>query len=224
MLKIHLLVASVLLGIAPFVCAPVASAQVASTDSSGAATGTISARAYNPLPAGAAIAVEPADDTDQSQRLKSAIELALTKDGYRVTEEAPLVLEFYSTEVLGPSVVNSSDCHRPDGGWLGPANRAVPCTNQFPGATPLAQLNQSLFGGADHAPNQPGAAPTPPQVHLSIMLDNRRIAKRVWQGSASGELVQADTFAATAALVPMLVAKLGKTVGFEQFDMPIAMR
>src|SRR5271169_3781548 len=151
MLKIHLFVASVLLGIAPVVYTPVAWAQVASVDSSSTATGTISARAYNTLPAGAAIAVEPADDTDQSQRLKSAIELALTKDGYRVTDDAPLVLEFYSTEVLGPSVVNSSDCHRPDGGWLGAANSAVPCANQFPGATPLAQLNQSLFGAVDHA-------------------------------------------------------------------------
>jgi hypothetical protein len=224
MLKIHLFVASVLFGIAPVVYAPVAWAQVASADASAAATGTISARAYNALPAGAAIVVQPADDTDQSQRLKSAIELALKKDGYRVTDDGPLVLEFYSTEVLGPSVVNSSDCHRPDAGWLGAANSAVPCTNQFPSTTPLAQLNQSLFGAVDHAPNQPGAAPTPPQVHLSIMLNNRQIAKRVWQGSASGELVQPDTFAATAALVPMLVAKLGQTVGFEQFDMPIAMR
>ena len=219
MLKIHVLVATILLGLAPAVYATVAWA-----DASGAPTGTISARSYNSLPAGAAIVVQPADDTDQSQRLKSAIELALKKAGYRVANDGPLVLEFYSSEVLGPSVVNSSDCHRPDAGQLRPMNSAVPCMGQFPGSTPLTQLNQSLFGAPDHASNQPGVTPALPQVHLSIMLNNRQVPKRVWQGSASGELAQADTFAATAALVPVLLGKIGQTVGFERFDMPIAMR
>jgi len=219
MQKIHLFGASVLLGMAPIVCVPGAWA-----DASGITSGIVSARSYNALPPGAAIVVQPADDTDQSQRLKHAIEIALKNNGYRVSDDGPLVLEFYSSEVFGPGIVNSTDCHRTEARPLRPVNSAVPCASQCPGSTPLAQRNQSLFGAADHASNQPGATPTLPQVHLSIMLNIRQVTQRVWQGSASGELAQSDTFAATAALVPVLVGKIGQTVGFERFDIPIATR
>jgi len=219
-MKINVFVASIVFGIASVAAVPTAWAQYALAEPSGNASGTITARSYNTLPPGAAIAVQPADDTDQSQRIKSAIERALQKSGYRVSDDAPLVLEFYSSEVLGPGAPNTSACRRPDGGWV---QSPVPCTSQFPSPTPLAQLNQSLFGSPDHSSDKPSSASLP-QVHLSIMLDNRQVRKRVWQGSASADLAQGDTFAATAALVPFLMAKLGQTIGVERFDVPIAMR
>lgn len=181
----------------------------------GAATGTVTARAYQALPPGAAIAVEPAQDTDQNQRLKTAIEALLRERGYRVVDNAQLVLEFYATEVTGSQIVE-----RPGGGRA--LESPVPGTGQGFRTGALSSLNQDLFGkGSKRSGDGPsGVAPPPSQVHLSMMLTDRRAARRVWQGSASGELRRPDSFAATQSLVPFLVQKLGMTVGAERFELP----
>ncbi len=188
------------------------------------ATGTISARAYQALAPGSAIAVVPAQDTDQSQRLKSDIEASLRARGYRVADDAPLVLEFYASEVTGRQVVEklsgARTQERPDGLGRNEHTTLVPDSNQRFSTGILSTIGDELFGGKGAGTPPSVTSPSPRQVHLSISLNDRPAAARVWQGSASGELRGDDSFAATEALVPFLVNAVGQTVSGQVFDLP----
>ncbi|HLI13442.1 MAG TPA: hypothetical protein VKY65_17765 [Alphaproteobacteria bacterium] len=211
MRKTSFLTAVLVLGLAPLAWA----------QTSQPAIGTITARSYSPLPAGAAIVVQPADDTDQSQRLKGDIEAALRAHGYRVVNDGPLVLEFYSSEVQGAEAIEKPGSRRLNQGSLPPIDKPIPRADQSSGTGLLSGLNQGLFGTTEEeSASRTGKPAEPRQVHLSIMLNDNQAAQRVWQGSASGELRQPDSFAATQSLVPFLLSKLGTTVGMERFDMP----
>ena len=188
------------------------------------ATGTVSARAYQPLTPGAAIVVEPAQDTDQSQRLKGDIEASLRARGYRVVDDGPLVLEFYASEVTRGQVVE-----KPSGAWTqnqtegygrGEHITLVPGSDQRFPTEVLSTIGDDLFRSKGAATPPSDTSPPPRQVHLSVSLNNRPAALRIWQGSASGELRGADSFAATEALVPFLVNTLGQTVSDQRFDLP----
>ncbi|HUC60710.1 MAG TPA: hypothetical protein VMF53_02005 [Alphaproteobacteria bacterium] len=188
------------------VAAPAALAQQAPPP-----TGTIDAREYAPLPAGDAIAVVMDQDTDQYERLKAAIETALRNRGYRVSDDGPLMLEFYGSEVIGSRPV--------DRAANAPANRSlapVPAHDANLGL--LTGLNHDLFGDTGSAPDQePGVGR---QVSLSMTLSVKSTAARLWQGSAMGRARSADSFAATKSLVPFLVSALGRSENNQKFDMP----
>lgn len=188
------------------------------------ATGMLSARAYEALAPGSAVAVVLAQDTDQSQRLKSDIEAALRARGYRVADDAPLVLEFYASEVTGGQAVEkltgALTQERSDDLRRGEHTTLVPDSKQRVSTGVLSTIGDELFGGKGAATPPTAAAPSPRQVHLSISLDNRPAAARVWQGSASGELRGDDSFAATEALVPFLVKALGQTISGQVFELP----
>ena len=204
MARIHALLAGLLLLLAP--------AAWAQSDAP-APTGTVTARAYAALPPGSAIAVVPSEDTDQSQRLKSAIESSLRARGYVISDSAPLQLEFYATEVTGNPRGDNTNGARA-------LESSVPNSDQAQSMGVLRPLNQNLFG--DEAGDNRTTGNTPPgrQVHLSMMLSDRTAAKRVWQGSAAGVLRRPGSFAATQSLVPFIVDKIGRTVTDERFDMP----
>ena len=207
--------------IAAFLLIPMAVAWAQSPDR---ATGTVSARAYQALAPGSAIAVVPAQDSDQSQRLKSEIETALRARGYRVADGAPLVLEFYASEVTGGPVIGRSSVaraqERPDGLGRSEHSTLVPDSTQRVPTGVISSIGDELFGGKGAASRSSESSAGPRQVHLSIALDDRPAATRVWQGSASGELRGDDSFAATAALVPFLVNTLGQTVSGQIFELP----
>lgn len=204
MAKFHALLA----GLALILVLPQAWAQTAPAQP----TGSLTARAYSPLPAGAAIAVVASDDTDQYQRLKAAIESSLRARGYTISDNAPFVLEFYATEVLGSRVSQGTNGARA-------LESAVPNAEQTQSMGVLTPLNQNLFGNETRSGATAGGSPQP-QVHLSMMLSDQRAARRIWQGSASGEMRRPDSFAATQSLVPFLVDKIGTTVSNERFDVP----
>lgn len=176
------------------------------------AAGSITARAYQLLASGATITVTPAQDTDQNQRLKAAIEAALRARGYRVAGDSTLVLEFYATEVVGHHVVE-----KPNGARA--LESPVPGTSQHFRTGLLSGLNESLFGN-QAAPRSPDTLPPPRQVHLSMTLTDQTAVRRIWQGSASGDVRRADSFAATQALVPFLVQAVGTTVDEQRLDLP----
>ncbi|HUI16891.1 MAG TPA: DUF4136 domain-containing protein [Alphaproteobacteria bacterium] len=202
--KLHALVAGFLVLMAP---------QAWAQATAGPPTGSVTARAYAPLPPGAAISVVASEDTDQYQRLKAAIEASLRARGYAVSDNAPFLLKFYATEVLGNRVSDKTN------GALA-LESSVPNNDQTQSMGVLAPLNQNLFGGETASGTTAGAASSRRQVHLSMMLSDQRAAKRVWQGSASGEMRRPDSFAATQSLVPFLVDKVGRTVTDERFDVP----
>jgi len=176
-------------------------------------TGTVTARAYAPLAAGAAIAVIPADDTDQSQRLKTAIEGSLRARGYVISDSARLQLVFYSTEVTGTRSSGNVNGARA-------LESAVPNSEQAQSMGMLAPLNENLFGNDTSTANAPTGGSIGRQVHLSMMLSDQPAAKRIWQGNASGLMLRPDSFAATQSLVPFLVDKIGQSVTDARFDMP----
>jgi hypothetical protein len=178
------------------------------------ATGMVTARSYEVLAPGAAIAVRPASDTDQYQRLKTTIEESLRARGFQVADNSRLVLEFYSTEVTGGPIIE-----RPSGGRADKSS--VPGQAQAPSMGVLTGLNQSLFGEQpQRGAGGGGETAAPREVHVSMTLTDQPAARRVWQGSASGEVRRADLFAATQSLVPFLVDRIGTTVGAERFDLP----
>jgi hypothetical protein len=187
------------------------------------ATGTVIAKSYEPLPPNLAIAVVAARDTDQYARLKASIEAVLRARGYSVSDDGPLVLEFYASEVLGDRVVE-----KPTGALALKSVMPQPADNARIGL--LSGLNQSLFGDDSGRGTVPAATPdssgatdvqpAPRQVHLSMTLTDQRAARRLWQGTAAGDQRRPDSFAATQALVPFLVSKVGMTVSHEKFDMP----
>lgn len=179
-------------------------------------TGTVTARSYEPFHPGGAITVVKADDTDQYERLKAAIESALRARGYRVVDDGRFALEFYASEVLDNRAVERSN-----GGALA-SQSAVPLSPERAGSMGLLSgLNQRLFG--DNSAQTPGASEArsaPRQVHLSMTLTDQKAARRLWQGTAAGELRRADSFASTQSLVPFLVDYVGRTANGEKFDLP----
>lgn len=177
-----------------------------------APTGSIQARLYAPMPA-EAIAVEPAQDTDQYQRLKSAIEASLKERGYRISNDSQLVLEFYASEVLSNRIVD-----KPTGAHT--QQSPIPGNERQMPSGIIDKLNDSLFGRRT-GPTEggEGTAPPPRQVHLSMTLTDWSASRRIWQGSAAGDLQGGDTYASTQALVPFLVGKLGMTADQEKFDL-----
>ena len=187
---------------------------LASGQSANTAAGFVTARSYQPIASDIAIAVVAAEDTDQYERLKASIETSLRARGYRVSDDGPLVLEFYGSEVLDNRIVEKPTEARA-------LRSAVPGTDRSNAAGLLDKLNDSLFGEkAASSSNAPDVQPATRQVHLSMSLTDRREAKRVWQGTAAGELRRADSFAVTQSLVPFLVNKIGTTTTDERFDLP----
>lgn len=206
--KLSILMASFLLILAPAV-------QAQSVDRS---SGSVTARSYEPFQTGSTITVVKADDTDQYERLKTAIESALRARGYRVADDGQFVLEFYASEVLGNGTVE-----RPNGGALA-SQSAVPLSPERSGSMGLLSgINQRLFGenqtlGPEARESE--GRPVYRQVHLSMTLTDQKAARRLWQGTAAGDLRRADSFAATQSLVPFLVRYVGRTANGEKFDLP----
>ncbi|HYB11371.1 MAG TPA: DUF4136 domain-containing protein, partial [Alphaproteobacteria bacterium] len=171
------------------------------------------ARSYQPLAAGTSISVQSANDTDQSERLKASIEASLRDRGYKVSDDSPLVLEFYGSEVLGNQVTE-----KPTGALA--LQNVTPETDRSNAGGLLDSINSSLFGGkGEGVSNQPDTQPPVRQVHLSMTLSDRKAARRVWQGTAAGDLRNADSFATTQSLVPILVGKIGMSANNERFDL-----
>jgi hypothetical protein len=177
------------------------------------AHGNLTARSYAPLTPGAPITVEAAQDTDQYQRLKAAIEQSLRANGYQVAADGQLILEFYASEVLGGGPVEKQTGARTQQGLV--RGTEPPYRTGI-----LDKLNNSLFSGEVAQPSKEGEPPPPRQVHLSMTLTDWNASRRIWQGSASGDMQRADTYASTQALVPFLVSKLGTTISGERFDLP----
>jgi hypothetical protein len=177
-------------------------------------TGSVTARSYQPIVSGTAISVVSAENTDQYERLKASIEESLRARGYKVSEDGLLVLEFYGSEVLGNRVVE-----KPTEALA--LRSAVPGADRTEATGLLDSLNNSLFGEKSaNSSNMPDTQPAVRQVHLSMTLTDRRVAKRIWQGTAAGDLRYGDSFGTTQSLVPFLVGKIGMSANGERFDMP----
>jgi hypothetical protein len=212
MRQISILAAGLLMAAISALSAPAWAQSAGAPQDSSTPTGTINARAYAPLPVGSAISVVMDENTDQYQRLKVAIEAELRGHGFLVSDDGQLVLVFYGSEVIGGHPVDR-ESNAPGARSLAP----VPAHDATLGM--LTGLNQDLFGD-DQGSGPDAAANSGHQVSLSMTLTDKNSAQRLWQGSAAGVPHNADSFAATKALVPYLVYAIGRTASGEKFDMP----
>jgi hypothetical protein len=188
---------------------------------------TIDARAYAALDPASDIEVDAANDTDQAQRLKVDIVAALQARGFRIADGAPIVLQFYATEPYATSspqagyVSPSTIAGRP--GPVGPNAGDTSATTPANGArfqtSVVSNITDSLFPSKS---DSTGAPPPPPgrAIHVNIDVNDRRVARRVWQGSAGTFTDRPDSYAVSSALVPALIERLGANAQSEQVDVP----
>ncbi len=155
--------------------------------------GRITARAFDPVAAGATIEVSPLDDRQENQRLAAEFRRRLAAAGYRMGDaRAPLRLSFDSE--VRP--MGGEAPQRRDGGGM-------------PGGS-----------GSDPTPDRPvrrgqdqpgGGQPRGLRYVINAQLDERAAGKRVWQGNVRYDDAEGDRTRMLLMLVPRLVGVFGRT-------------
>jgi hypothetical protein len=160
-----------------------------------AADPVVSARLLAPIPTGAAIAVEPLDDSDDNLRLRDQIAAALTGQTRAVAADGPLVLRFVGAI--------EADIRRPGSGIRGP--RA---------GRPVGRPLRDNFGAGDTNPAADGARAARPSAvrHALRATLEQRDGTVLWQGEASRVLVGNNEQALWRELGDALVGAFGRTV------------
>jgi hypothetical protein len=174
-------------------CLALCAATAAWADSPTGDQAQVSARTFAALPPGAAISVEPRDDTDANLRLRDLMAARLQAQGHPVVADAPLRLRF-STEtltVVGPGVGKATS----DG--------LVASDVQPYAATNLNYSEADRYFNPDNDRAAQGSIQIGYQLRAT--LDTRDGGKVLWTGQASGPLTDrneqrlAAGFAATLA-------------------------
>jgi hypothetical protein len=170
------------------------------------APGALFTSSYQALPADAAVTVRPLDNSRENLALVKQFDAALAKRAMSAqAPTAPLVLNF-DTEV--------QPLLRPGAGLtLGEAR----VTNRD------SQVRINLWSTTQDSVLQGrrGDAATQAAVRyvLTATLDDARTGQRLWQGEARYAGGDRDQSQAWAAMVPLLVAELGKTVRARSFTL-----
>lgn len=165
-----------------------------------------------PVPTGEPIAVVAETFDDGATKIRAEIEAALTDSGYTVRFNAPLLLTFslQHAHQVGPlptgaihsgmqAELAESEDEQPsvDFGQQGPVGDAP----QMPDNV----LIEYDFGGSGEI------ARSPRRYNLDLVLGASG-APPLWQGSMTAALPTADPVKAVDAMLPPLIAHLGRTV------------
>lgn len=166
-----------------------------------AAEGTINAVSYKQIPNGQPMAVRAWDNSDENLKLAKEFTAILIKQGFRVADDAPLVISFNTRDVLGYWSAGQRrhllelEGH---GGRSGGENARV-------------MLNlYSSQGGVLNKGKEPGNV-VPTKYMLEVTLDRRK-GERLWQGEATAALLRTDGFSLLRAMLPALLNHMGQTV------------
>lgn len=173
-----------------------------------AAEGELFATSYQSIPAGAAIAVRPWDDSADNLTLASEISAALRNAGYRVENDATLVLSFGTRDEIGA--------------WSSGGRRSVlelkGQTGRSDAETARVQLNlfSSDQGGVLNRGEEPSAVvPTKYQLEMSVDGPN---GVRFWQGEAAANLERSDGLSLTRSMIPALIREFGRNAPIQRFE------
>jgi hypothetical protein len=173
--------------------------------------GLLNAIAYKPLPQGSAFSVQPLDNSDQNMRLKKEFEQILTRKGFSVSADAPLVITFETRDELGAyktrdrRAILELDAH---GGREGGEDARM----RF-------NLYDSNSGGIFNQGKGETSVMTPSQYRLEVSIDNRENGKRHWQAWSVANLGKSDGATLIQAMIPEMVGNMGKTVTSRIFEL-----
>jgi hypothetical protein len=146
----------------------------------------VSARLLAPIPTGAAIALEPLDDGDETLRVRVRFAVGLAAQAHPVADDAPLVLRFRA--------VVDTFVRRPGSGLGSP---------RFGAAARLPPR-----GG----PAPSGDGKVAPVRHAVRATLEQRTGGVLWEGEARGALVGNNEAALWSRLADSLVDAFGRTV------------
>jgi hypothetical protein len=169
-----------------------------------AAQGALFASSFHALPAAPAIEVRPLDNSRENLALKPRFDAALQRRSISVQAGASLVLNF-ETEVQ-PMIRQGSL------GTLGEA-RVTERDSQFR-INLWSTTQDSVLQGRKGEPGHSAV-----RYVITATLDDGRTGQRLWQGEARYAGGDRDQGQAFAAMVPLLVGELGKTVRARSFTL-----
>ena len=166
-----------------------------------AAEGTVNAVSYKQIPAGTPMAVRQWDNSDENLKLAEEFTAILIKQGFRVADDAPLVISFSARDVLGY--------------WTAGQRRHLLEVEGHGGRTggERARVMLNLYssdGGVLNKGKEPGNV-VPSKYVLEVTLDQRK-GERLWQGEATAALLRTDGFSLLRAMLPALLNYVGQTV------------
>ena len=166
-----------------------------------AAEGTVNAMSYKQIPAGTPMAVRQWDNSDENLKLAEEFTAILIKQGFRVADDAPLVISFSTRDVLGY--------------WTAGQRRHLLEVEGHGGRTggERARVMLNLYssdGGVLNKGKEPGNV-VPSKYVLEVTLDQRK-GERLWQGEATAALLRTDGFSLLRAMLPALLNYVGLTV------------
>lgn len=168
------------------------------------APGALFTSSFHALPADLAVQVRPLDNSRENMDLKPRFDAALQKRAVSVQQGAGLVLNF-DTEVQPMLRLGT-------GGTLGEA-RVTERDSQVR-INLWSTTQDSVLQGRQGAPGHAAV-----RYVITVTLDDSRSGQRLWQGEARYAGSDRDQNQAFAAMVPLLVAELGKTVRARSFTL-----
>lgn len=168
------------------------------------ADGVVSGKTFAPIGRGAAISIEPEEDTDLNLRLRPIIAKALRERGYRITSNAA-VRFIYNADTPQTRRVRNSLRRSAE---RGSAVNRDPRQRSGPMRDPLIRQDLNLSG----RPIKPSD-----ERHLVSVIVLNDKGTQYWVGTAHVDGHGGDSFDVTSALSQQLVRQLGRTVSRTQF-------
>jgi len=166
-----------------------------------AAEGTVNAVSYKQIPTSQPMAVRSWDNSDENLKLAKEFTAILIKQGFRVADNAPLVISFSTRDVLGY--------------WSAGQRRHLLELEGHGGRTggEKARVMLNLYssqGGVLNKGKESGNV-VPSKYMLEVTLDRRK-GERLWQGEATAALLRTDGYSLLRAMLPALLNHMGQTV------------
>jgi hypothetical protein len=166
--------------------------------------GVMTTKVFKAIPKGAAITLEPEDDTDMNQRLRPVIARELRKQGYRVVDSAPIrfIYNADTPETRRARVTTRRSAER--GSHLGRDPRERSGSMRYP----LIRQDLNLTG------QRLKEGETRHLVNAIVLQES---GTQYWVGTALIDGRRGDSYAITARLAQVLTRQLGASVTGRKF-------
>jgi len=175
-----------------------------------AENGIINAVSLQALPSSRTILIQPLDDSIDNLALQKIIKIELSKRGYRVDSEAPLILMFTT--------------HNQMGNWGSTSRREIFSLQTQTGRGHKEKTNvrvniyQSAKGGLLNEGNgQSDTSSMSNQYRLDVTLENQSNGSAYWQAWSTANLKKGDGYSLTKQMILPTIKSIGQTVRHQEF-------